>query len=261
MASLTRVLAAAAVVAAAALGGAEAQVGTKVVTVPAGSGGAAAHVTVHVVEEKGRHPNSAPRPPTGATALAGAGLATFPATAATACGGASPCQQQMPVTTPAANLGQATDALTGGYGTATGSFPYPAVGVQSVPGAKIVGVDDQACGCKTEPQGTPCANPCKPVRTPADEIESRLTDVKNDIVNRAQKLQADSVWVKQVKELIQHYTAKIAAVNGANTALKSDIKRLFAKKKKYEDLLMQYSIDRDHFNRQVEQQAVEQKKE
>lgn len=240
----------------AAAAGARAQVATKVVHVPAAQG-SNAKVEVHVVQEKGRHPNGAPRPPVTAAALAGAGIATFPATGTAPCGGAQPCAAGVaPVVTPAAQLGAPVQAITGPQ--QGGNVPMYTMGLQTKAGAKIVGVDDK-CGCPGQAPSNPCDNPCKPTRTVADEIESRLTDVKNEIVNRAQKLQADNVWVKQVKDVIQHYNAKIQAVGQSNTQLKGDIKRLFAKKKHYEDLLMQYSLDRDHFNRVVKQQAVESK--
>lgn len=254
-------LLAAAVVAVAALAGPVAAdappVTTRVLHVPASPAGAASNVEVHVVTEKGRVPNAAPKPPVAASALAGAGIKTFPA--AGPCGdGATPCAATPPaaasVITPAANLAQPVDAITGGSENGPAPAPIVTMGLQTVAGAKIVGVDDK-CGCGG---ASKCDDPCKPVRTVADEIESRLTDVKNEIVNRAQKLQADNVWVKQVRGLIQHYDAKIRAVDSSNTSLKNDIKKLFAKKKHYEDLLLQYSLDKDHFKRVVDQQAANQ---
>lgn len=57
--------------------------------------------------------------------------------------------------------------------------------------------------------------------------------------------------MKQVLDIIKHYDAKIKAVNNDENVLKENIKKLFDKKEKYEKLLVQYRIDKDHFTKLV----------
>jgi len=125
------------------------------------------------------------------------------------------------------------------------------VGIYSMetsPSVRIVGED--ACGC---PAGVdPCNDPCNKAETPREKIENKLDEIKSQIVENAEKIKDQNLWIKQVKHIIQHYNTKINGVKKDNNGLQASVKRLFALKKHYEDLLLQFELDQDHFKK-VEQ--------
>lgn len=125
------------------------------------------------------------------------------------------------------------------------------VGVYSLdtsPNVRIIGED--TCGC---PAGVdPCNDPCNKPDTPREQIENKLDEIKSQIVEDAEKIKDQNLWIKQVKTIIKHYNEKIASVSKDNGGLQAEVKRLFGLKKHYEDLLLQYELDQEHFKK-VEQ--------
>jgi len=152
--------------------------------------------------------------------------------------------QPMPVEVEGATITQPVNANVGWEGDRR-------VGVYSLetsPNVRIIGED--ACGC---PAGVdPCNDPCAKEESPRDKIENKLDQIKSQIVEDAEKVKDQNLWIKQVKEVIKHYERKIKAVNKDTSGVQAEIKRLFGLKKHYEDLLLQYELDRSHFKK-VEQ--------
>jgi len=162
------------------------------------------------------------------------------------------------VTTPAADL-----LPTAQVTPVTGSVTNEQIGtysVQTVPGVRIVGEDKNPNGCQCD------GDPCKCQFSMTDQIEAALDRIKTAIVEDAQKVQQENRWVRSVKKIIKHYEDKIDRVNTHVGQVKDEIKRLFAKKKHYEDLLLQHQLDEEHFRkamkeRKWEKDKLDQKKE
>lgn len=146
--------------------------------------------------------------------------------------------EPLSVTTPAADLLPAA-AVTPHTGEVKND-PVGTFAVQTVPGVRIVGETEQQCKCRGDPA-------CHCRLSATDQIEAALDRVKTKIVEDAQKVQQENRWMKSVKKIIKHYKKKISRVTKHVGDLKTDIKQLFAKKKHYEDLLLQHQLDEHKF--------------
>lgn len=86
-------------------------------------------------------------------------------------------------------------------------------------------------------------------KTVEDQIESHLDSLKTQIVKEAQAVQDQNQWVSRVAEIVRHYTQKIHAVEQDTVHRKDVIRKLFAKKKKYEALLNKARLDKSVLHR------------
>jgi len=162
-------------------------------------------------------------------------------------GGQNLQPQPLSVTTPAADL-LPTSSITA-LTSALRNDPLGTFSMQTVPGVRIISENeaDGNCGCPNA-----CNNPCK--RNAADQIEQALDGVKSEIVTLAQKVQQETKWVKTVQDVMKHYTEKITRVQGHTSQMKNRIKRLFSKKKHFEDLQLQHQIDQEKFKKAAQKE-------
>ena len=86
-----------------------------------------------------------------------------------------------------------------------------------------------------------------------DQIERTLDAIKSQIVIEASKVQQENRWVKAVKDVVKHYNTKIQRVEGHTGKIKDLIRKLFAKKKRYEDMLLQHQLDEEKFKKKASQ--------
>jgi len=148
------------------------------------------------------------------------------------------------VTTPAADL-----LPSASINPITSSVRPDSLGtyaMQTVPGVRIVAEDGTDCGCDSEP----CANPCS--TSVVDQIERTLDGIKSQIVIESSKVQQENRWVRAVKDVIKHYTQKLQRVESHSGKMKENIKKLFSKKKRYEDMLLQHQLDEEKFKQKMQ---------
>jgi len=161
--------------------------------------------------------------------------------------------QPLSVTTPAADL-LPTSAITPRTGP-VGPDNIGTFAVQTVPGVRIVGEDESGKGCQCQ------SDPCRCRVSPTEQIEVALDRVKGEIVVQAQKVQSENRWMRTVKKIIKHYEDKIKRVSTHVDKVKGDIKKLFGKKKHYEDLLLQFQLDQENLKKVAQKKEWEKNKE
>jgi hypothetical protein len=161
--------------------------------------------------------------------------------------------QPLSVNTPAADL-LPTSAVT----PRTGTVKPESVGtyaVQTIPGVRIVGEVESGKKCQCQ------SDPCRCRISPTEQIEAALDRVKSEIVVQAQKVQQENRWIRTVKKIIKHYNEKIKRVSSHVDKVKGDIKKLFSKKKHYEDLLLQYQLDQENLAKLAKEKEYKKNKE
>jgi len=236
-------------------------------------------IVVHLVNDNdGRIPSAPPQPPQAMPAaplggqMAGfgggfgmggfggssvGGMQLLPA-ASLITPGQAPFQQDLQpsplsVTTPSADL-LPSSSIT----PRTAPISPDSVGtyaVQTVAGVRIVGEEETGKGCQCQ------SNPCRCRISPTEQIEAALDRVKSEIVVQAQKVQQENRWMRTVKKIIKHYEEKIKRVSTHVDKMKGDIKKLFGKKKHYEDLLLQYHLDQENLKKVAQEKEWKKNKE
>lgn len=77
----------------------------------------------------------------------------------------------------------------------------------------------------------------------ANTLKTALDEINKDIVTKSNQVMEEKKWVKQVNEITDQYMKKVKRVQANIGMTRSDIKKLFLKKRQIQNLILQQQLD------------------